>query len=94
MTKDLSLRKVAEEVAKETAKEAAKEAVKETFKYLGLDISNPSALQKDFHYLRDVRTGSDETKRLLRKSAISTFIIALITILLLGIKQYAKELGL
>ena len=47
------------EIAKETVKEAVPEAVKETLRSLGVDTSNVNDVQKDFLFLRKIRTVMD-----------------------------------
>jgi hypothetical protein len=50
----------------EVAKAAAREAVQETFLMLGIDASSPGAIeraQRDFLFLRDLRSGTDAVKR-------------------------------
>jgi hypothetical protein len=50
----------------EIAKTAAREAVHETLLMLGIDASSPGAIeraQRDFLFLRDLRSGTDAVKR-------------------------------
>ena len=47
------------------------ETVRETLAGLGFDLGAPNKLQADMHYLRQIRSGSEEMGRVLRRSAIT-----------------------
>ena len=79
-----------DEISASQAREVAKEVVRETLLQLGFDAEEPGAIQRDLNYLRQLRLGSEETSRILKRCAISTFWTALVTLILLAIKQWFK----
>jgi hypothetical protein len=65
---------------REIATVAADEAVIKVFRALGLDIQeleHINALRDDFKYVRDQREGSEEAKKLLKKTGIGVAIGAI-----------------
>ena len=46
-------------------------AVRETLSGLGFDLREPNELQADMHYLRQIRSGSEDVGRIIRRSAIT-----------------------
>jgi len=52
-----------DEEARAIAREAAREAVHETFIQLGFDTADPTAVQRDSQFLRDLRLGTEAVKR-------------------------------
>lgn len=53
------MQEIAEATAKEVVKEAVPEAVKQTLENLGVDTTSVNEVQKDFIWLRRVRTLAD-----------------------------------
>ena len=47
----------------EEARKVAREAVRETLQLIGLDVSNPGDLQRDFQFIRSWRVSSEAVKR-------------------------------
>lgn len=48
-----------------------RETVHETLLGVGFNMSDPSQLQADMHYLRKLRNGSEDMTRVLQRSAIT-----------------------
>ncbi len=69
-------------------KESAREAVHETLIGLGVRVDEPYAIQEDLIYLRKLRVGSEQTRLMLKRSAIGTFVVGITTVLIMGIKEY------
>lgn len=57
------------------------EAVKETLRGIGFNVDHPNEIQADLIYLNNIRTGSEEISRLVKKSVIAACIPAFLYIL-------------
>lgn len=64
--------------ATEAAEKASKETVSEIFKALGVDISKPLEVQRDFAALRNWRVSSETVKRQALISAIGVLTVGLL----------------
>ena len=51
-------------------KEVIRDTVKETLTQLGIDEEHPLEMQRDFQYLRDLRTSKTEAKKWITRSLI------------------------
>ena len=52
-------------------RQIVRQTVHETLTGLGFDVSDPNKLQADMHYLRKIRSGSEEMSRVVKRSAIT-----------------------
>ncbi|EFO31330.1 conserved hypothetical protein [Roseibium sp. TrichSKD4] len=55
-------KEAANEVATEVAREAGAEGAKKAMQAFGIDTDNPLEVQKDQHFLRDLRNGTNKVK--------------------------------
>lgn len=55
----------------ETYRGLVRETVHETLVGLGFDMQDPQKLQADMHYLRKMRSGSEDVGRIIQRSAIT-----------------------
>lgn len=72
------------------ASEASKEAVSETLSALGFTPDNPNEIQKDLHYLRKVRIGSEFVSMRVKASAIAILVPTILYMLWQAIKEQMK----
>ncbi|WP_174834364.1 hypothetical protein, partial [Staphylococcus aureus] len=61
------------------------EAVKQTLIQLGVDTSDPLAMQRDFQHLRQWRESGEDLKRKGTLALLGIFFSGLVTLLLLGL---------
>jgi hypothetical protein len=81
---------VSETRLEEVAKAAAREAVHETLLMLGIDASTPGAIervQRDFLFLRDLRSGTDAVKRKTLLWAVGVVLTTIAAYVALGFKH-------
>ena len=64
------------------------EAVKQTLTQLGLDTSDPLAMQRDFLYLRQWRESGEDLKRKGTVALLGIFFSGLVSLILLGLKEW------
>jgi hypothetical protein len=64
-----------EDQVKEIVKETVKETLREFLSGMGIDVSNPLQMQRDFHRLKEW----GETMELIKSKTIGTLILVLIT---------------
>lgn len=58
-------------IDEKACREIVRQTVHETLCSIGCDMSEPNKLQADMHYLRKLRSGSEDMARVVRKSAIT-----------------------
>lgn len=64
-----------------------KEAVMETLLAIGVDTSNPIAMQADFRFIREFREGATAFKRKGMGAVAVTLVSGLLAVLWLGIRH-------
>jgi len=64
------------------------EAVKQTLVQLGVDTSDPLAMQRDFQHLRQWRESGEDLKRKGTLALLGIFLSGLASLILLGIKEW------
>lgn len=64
------------------------EAVKQTLVQLGVDTSDPLAMQRDFQHLRQWRESGEDLKRKGTIALLGIFLSGLASLILLGIKEW------
>lgn len=64
------------------------EAVKQTLTQLGLDTSDPLAMQRDFQHLRQWRESGEDLKRKGIIALLGIFFSGLVSLILLGLKEW------
>jgi SpoVK/Ycf46/Vps4 family AAA+-type ATPase len=64
------------------------EAVKQTLIQLGVDTSDPLAMQRDFQHLRQWRESGEDLKRKGTIALLGIFLSGLASLILLGIKEW------
>lgn len=67
------------------------EAVKQTLVQLGVDTSNPLAMQRDFQHLRQWRESGEDLKRKGTASLVVIFLSGLVTLLILGVREWFEK---
>jgi SpoVK/Ycf46/Vps4 family AAA+-type ATPase len=67
------------------------EAVKQTLIQLGVDTSDPLAMQRDFQHLRQWREAGEDLKRKGTLALLGIFLSGLVTLLLLGLKEWFQK---
>ncbi len=67
------------------------EAVKQTLIQLGVDASDPLAMQRDFQHLRQWRESGEDLKRKGTLALLGIFLSGLVTLLLLGLKEWFQK---
>lgn len=78
---------VTKEELQQLARDTAREAVNEVFTRLGMDIKNPTEMQKDFIYLRGWRTSVESVKRQGMLSVIASFVAGVFGLLWWSVKH-------
>ena len=86
-------RRAAETVAMSHSElnEVVAEAVKQTLMQLGVDTSDPFAMQRDFQHLRQWRESGEDLKRKGTVALLGIFLSGLVTLLLLGLKGWFQK---
>ena len=64
------------------------EAVKQTLMQLGVDTSDPLAMQRDFQHLRQWRESGEDLKRKGTVALLGIFFSGLVSLILLGLKEW------
>lgn len=64
------------------------EAVKQTLIQLGVDTSDPLAMQRDFQHLRQWRESGEDLKRKGTVALLGIFFSGLVSLILLGLKEW------
>ncbi|WPK38614.1 hypothetical protein Aergia_0031 [Pseudomonas phage Aergia] len=67
------------------------EAVKQTLMQLGVDTSDPFAMQRDFQHLRQWRESGEDLKRKGTVALLGIFFSGLVSLILLGLKEWAQK---
>lgn len=67
------------------------EAVKQTLIQLGVDTSDPLAMQRDFQHLRQWRESGEDLKRKGTLALLGIFFSGLASLLILGLKEWAQK---
>jgi len=67
------------------------EAVKQTLIQLGVDTSDPLAMQRDFQHLRQWRESGEELKRKGIIVLLGVFLSGMITLILLGFRDWLHK---
>lgn len=82
--------RAAEKVARSHAElnSVVAEAVKQTLIQLGVDTSDPLAMQRDFQHIRQWRESGEDLKRKGTLALLGIFFSGLVSLILLGIKEW------
>lgn len=64
------------------------EAVRQTLLQMGIDTSNPLAMQRDFQHLRQWRESGEDLKRKGTVVLLGIFFSGLVSLILLGLKEW------
>ena len=64
------------------------EAGKQTLMQLGVDTSDPFAMQRDFQHLRQWRESGEDLKRKGTVALLGIFFSGLVSLILLGLKEW------
>jgi len=64
------------------------EAVKQTLMQLGVDTSDPLAMQRDFQHLRQWRESGEDLKRKGTVALLGIFLSGFCTLVLLGLREW------
>lgn len=67
------------------------EAVKQTLIQLGVDTSDPFAMQRDFQHLRKWRESGEDLKRKGTVALLGIFFSGLVSLILLGLKEWFQK---
>lgn len=67
------------------------EAVKQTLTQLGVDTSDPFAMQRDFQHLRQWRESGEDLKRRGTVALLGIFFSGLVSLILLGLKEWFQK---
>lgn len=67
------------------------QSVTVTLTSLGITHNDPNAMQRDFQYLRDSRETSEAVKKKAWLTLIGTFIVGIISLVTMGLKEYFKN---
>lgn len=67
------------------------EAVKQTLIQLGVDTSDPLAMQRDFQHLRQWRESVEDLKRKETLALLGIFFSGLVSLILLGLKDWFQK---
>ena len=86
-------RRAAETVAMSHSElnEVVAEAVKQTLMQLGVDTSDPFAMQRDFQHLRQWRESGEDLKRKGTVAILGIFFSGLVSLLLIGLKEWFQK---
>jgi hypothetical protein len=76
---------------KEEQRQLIRETVTYMFEHMGLDISDPTELQRDFAHLRKLRVGSERIKDGAIKTCVGALITGLIYLILEGLRSDTAE---
>lgn len=68
------------EILDEVAKKAARAAIEEFLLTLGVDVSDPLKMQKDFEFLRSVREMGEAARRKTVTTAVGVIVTAILGI--------------
>jgi hypothetical protein len=74
----------------DTLRKIMKESVYETLSGLGFDTENAHGMQEDMAFLRNMREGSQEMKRTIKRSIVTVVIPATLYILWESLKSKLK----
>lgn len=84
---------MAEPICEGRLKEALREALDSYFEKYGVDVNNPIEAQKDFAYLRKVRTGSETLTSKAILTIVSATVLATIGAVTAGFLQWVNGAG-
>ncbi len=70
----------------EEARIVAREAVHETLQLIGLDVSNPGDLQRDFQFMRSWRLSTETIKRQGLISAVTVIVAGILGLIWIAVK--------
>ena len=86
-------RRAAETVAMSHSElnEVVAEAVKQTLMQLGVDTSDPFAMQRDFQHLRQWRESGEDLKRKGTVVLLGIFVSGLVSLLIIGLRAWAQK---
>ena len=71
--------------------EVVAEAVKQTLMQLGVDTSDPFAMQRDFQHLRQWRESGEDLKRKGTVALLGIFFSGLVSLLIIGLREWAQK---
>lgn len=67
------------------------EAVRQTLLQMGIDTSDPLAMQRDFQHLRQWRESGEDLKRKGTVALLGIFLSGLVTLFLLGLRGWLQK---
>jgi len=67
------------------------EAVRQTLIQMGIDMSDPLAMQRDFQHLRQWRESGEDLKKKGTVALLGIFLSGLGTLVLLGLKEFLSK---
>jgi hypothetical protein len=73
-------------MSKDQCEEIVANGVKSAFTQIGVDVSDPLAMQRDFQFVRSVRKASNHIKSTARATAIGVVVTAVLGLIWVGIK--------
>ncbi len=81
-------------LSKEELHSMMKSTVKETLISLGLDMSDPIEVQRDFQFIRDWRETTESVKKKTVFAVVSVLVLGLLGMLWLGLKGVRHSSGI
>lgn len=75
-------------MSKDELRVMMRQCVQDTLTALGVDASEPLAMQRDFQYLRDWRTAVEATKRKGMLAGLTVLVTGALGLLWLGLKEH------
>lgn len=84
------VREAVKEAVHEEMRELMKEAVHDALVRLGVDVSEPTEMQRDFQYMRDFRQSSEALKRKGMMTLAAIFFGGVATALWIGFRELVK----
>jgi hypothetical protein len=76
------------EISREELKTVVRDTVKETLSSLGVDTTDPLAMQADFHALREFRTSMGAVRKKALTAAVGIVMSGVIAAIVLGVKSW------
>lgn len=81
---------VVNDMSRDAVAHLVSETVRETLLQMGIDTSDPMAMQRDFQHLRQWREAGEAVKRHGILAIIGIFLSGAIALLIVGIKTWLK----
>jgi len=77
-------------ISRDEIRDIVRQSVHDTLVTLGVEHTDPIEMQKDFAHLRDLRTSSDSIKSKATTTLIGTFVLGIVGLLSVALKDYFK----